>query len=270
VRSLLAAAQNDDIEQLEAIFGLESSEILSSGDQVADRHDREVFVVAMDQGWTLENTDDQTRELIVGHEQWPFPIPIRKDSHGWWFDTQGGKHEVLARRIGRNELAAIGVLRTYVVSQLEYASTGHDGLPAGIYAQHVKSDPGRHNGLYWPVNHPGESASPLSEFAAQAEAEGYSAAPNKTPRPFHGYYYRILTRQGNAAPGSARNYVVNGRMTDGFAMIAYPAEYGNSGIMTFLVGPDGMVYEADLGEDTRRTAAAIEEYDPDSRWYEVE
>ena len=270
VNALLSAAANDNTAELEAIFGSEARDVLSSGDPVADRNQRDVFVVAMNDGWTLERNDAGTTELIIGHEQWPFPIPLVKDRHGWWFDTMAGKDEILARRIGRNELAAIGVLRTYVIAQREYASDGRDGRPAGIYARKVRSDPGRQDGLYWATSNPDEKPSPLGKFAAEAAQEGYGTEPSKGPTPYHGYYFRILTRQGRDAPGGTRSYLVAGEMTDGFAMVAYPAEYGNSGIMSFLVGQDGTVFETDLGEDTLRVAAGITEYNPDGTWYPVE
>jgi hypothetical protein len=270
VESLATAARNGDAAELEAIFGPEAREVLSSGDPVADRKQREVFVVALDQGWTLEKTGGKSRELVVGHEEWPFPIPLAKDRHGWWFDTAAGKEEVLARRIGRNELAAIGVLQTYVTAQYEYAAEGRDGRPAGLFAQKVRSDPGAHNGLYWPADDPADEPSPLSELAAGASAEGYSTEPSKGLTPFHGYFFRILTGQGEDAPGGAGSYVVNGEMTDGFAMLAYPAVYGSSGIMTFIVNQDGVVYETDLGEDTLSAAGAIQEYNPDGSWRRTE
>jgi hypothetical protein len=269
VDALAAAAGNGDSAGLEAIFGPEGREVLSSGDPVADRRQREVFVVALSQGWSLVSTGDNAKELVIGHEQWPFPIPLVKDRRGWWFDTAAGKHEVLARRIGRNELAAIGVLRTYGIAQRKYASEGRDGKPAGIYARKVRSEPGKHDGLFWPMTAPGEKPSPLGDLAAEAAAEGYSGE-SKGPTPFHGYFYRVLTRQGKDAPGGAKSYVVGGDMKEGFAMVAHPAEYGNSGIMTFQVGPDGTIYESDLGEDTAKAAAAITEYSPDSAWHKVE
>lgn len=271
VRELAAAAKDGDINALEAIFGTDGRDVLSSGDPVADRMNRDVFALALDQGWSLRNMDDHTRELIIGHEQWPFPVPLLEDKRGWWFDTDAGREEVLARRIGRNELAAIGVLHTYVLAQREYASQGHDGKPAAIFAQKVRSDTGRHNGLYWPLADPSEPPSPLGEFAAQASAEGYDTEQATTsPRPYHGYFYQILTRQGDAAPAGAKDYIVDGEMTGGYAMIAYPAEYGNSGIMSFIVGPDGVVFESDLGEPTIAVARATSVFNPDGAWSPVQ
>jgi hypothetical protein len=275
VEALAAATRKGDTAEMSAIFGPEGQEILSSGDPVADRMNREVFVVALGEGWKLEDAGKDSggkdsRELIAGDEQWPFPIPLVKEREGWRFDTAAGKQEVLARRIGRNELAAIGVCRTYVLAQKQYASQGHDGKPAGSYAQKVKSEPGRHDGLYWATTRPGDKASPLGEFAATATSEGYSTSSTERVRPFHGYFFRILTQQGKDAPGGARSYVVNGEMKDGFALIAYPAEYGNSGIMTFIVNQDGVVYETDLGKETSKLAGAVTAYNPDETFRRVE
>ncbi len=266
VQALESAADKNDMVQLESIFGPKSHDVLSSGDPVADRNQRQVFSVAMAQGWTLNNKNAYTRELIVGEEKWPFPIPLVKDGRGWWFDTAAGSDEVLARRIGRNELATIGALRIYAGAQREYAAEGHDGLPAGIYAQRIRSDPGKHNGLHWKTVNPDDPDSPLGDFAAAAAAEGYGGQPREGMAPYHGYFFRILTSQGADAPGGARNYIVGGRMTEGFAMLAYPADYANSGIMTFQVGPDGVVYEADLGEETLTIAGAIQDFNPGPGW----
>lgn len=266
VEALGSAAARGDSAALERIFGPSGREVLTSGNAGVDKHQRDVFSLAMRQKWMLENTGPNRRELIVGNEQWPFPIPLVKDSHGWWFDTIDGADEVAARRIGRNELAVIKVCRAYVVAQREYASEGRDGKPAGVYAQKLRSDPGKHNGLHWKANSPDEPKSPLGELAAEAAAEGYAAPQNQEPIPFHGYFFRILTRQGNATPGGAKSYVVNGDMTGGFALLAYPAEYDSSGIMTFIVNQDGHVMEADLGKQTASLAAALHEYNPDARW----
>ena len=266
--ALSDAAARGDAGAMEFILGAEAESVLSSGDPVADARDRAVFVAAMDQGWSTNRIDSRTRELVVGDEQWPFPIPLARDARGWWFDTAAGREEVLARRIGRNELAAIGTLQTYVVAQLEYASVGRDGRPAGVFAQRIRSDAGMHNGLFWPSDR--ANPSPLGELAAQAAAEGYTRSESGAPSPYRGYYFRILTRQGPSAPGGVMDYVVGGDMTGGFAMLAFPADYGNSGIMSFLVGPDGVIYEADLGKDTSTAAAAVQSFDPDDRWSVVQ
>ena len=266
VKALAAAARSGDTDALLAIFGPEGKDVLSSGDPVADRHNREVVSVALDERWTLEKIDSRSREVVIGHERWPFPIPLVKEPYGWRFDTASGKDEVLARRIGRNELAAIDVCRTYVIAQKEYAAVGHDGKPAGLYAQKVRSEPGKEDGLYWAVTTPGGRPSPLGDLAAQATVEGYFASAPAKPRPFRGYFFRILTGQGKDAPGGAKDYVVNGEMKDGFALVAWPAEYGNSGIMTFVVSHEGKIHQRDLGEGTAEAAAAMTSYDPGQEW----
>jgi hypothetical protein len=188
-----------------------------------------------------------------------------KDGGSWRWDTAAGKEEVLARRIGRNELATIQACRAYVRAQRQYAQDPHDGKPAGTYASAFRSDPGKQNGLYWPTAH-GQKRSPLGDLVAEAAAEGTHLATGQEPTPFHGYYFKILTAQGPAAPGGARSYVVGGRMSGGFALVAWPAQYDLTGVMTFLVGPDGTIHEKDLGRETAAQAGALSQYDPDSSW----
>ena len=265
VVALVAAAKSGNMDELLAVFGPGGEDILSSGDEVADRRAREVFLVAMEEGWRLEGEGD-TKTLIVGNEEWPAPFPIVKEQSRWRFDTEAGREEVLYRRIGRNELNVIHICMTYAQAQEEYASKGRDGKPAGIYARKPRSEPGRHDGLYWSFE-PDEEPSPLGELFARATREGYAANEESgKPRPFHGYFFRLLTEQGEAAPGEAKNYIVDGEMTGGFALLAYPAEYGNSGIMTFMINQDGVVYEKDLGEETAQLATEISKYNPDSTW----
>lgn len=268
-KRLAAAVTNKDPAELEAIFGDDARQTLASGDPVADRMNREVVALAMHEQWTLETKDSRTRELVIGNEKWPFPIPLVKDGRGWWFDTAAGKQEIHARRIGRNELATIDTLRTYATAQHEYAAASRDGKPAGAFAQQIRSNPGEHNGLYWPSAGPKDMPSPLGELFAAASAEGYTTESKEGAAPFHGYFFRLLKAQGPAAPGGAKDYVVNGSMTGGFAMIAFPAMYRNSGVMTFLVGPDGVVYQADLGEDTATIAGGTTAYNPDRQWQVV-
>ncbi len=270
VKSFAEAVRTDNVAELEAIFGPDSREALSSGDAVADKMNREVFATVIDQGWTLERLNGSAKELVVGDERWPFPIPLAKDSRGWWFDTAAGLDEVLARRIGRNELATIGALRAYTIAQFEYASNAHDGAPAGAYAQRIRSDPGTQNGLYWPTADASQPPSPLGEFAAAAAQDGYGAQPSSVQSPYRGYFFRVLTKQGPSARGGERNYIEGSRMTGGFAMIAYPAEYGNSGIMSFMVGPDGIILERDLGERTKELAGGIDRFDPTADWRPVD
>ena len=269
VTALESASKANSSADLEALFGSDSLKVISSGDPVADRQQREVLSVALDERWTLESKNATAKELVIGHEHWPLPIPLVKDHRGWWFDTAAGKREVVARRIGRNELWTIGALRSYSLAQREYASVGRDGKQSGVYAQQIRSDPGMHNGLYWATN-AGENPSPFGLFASAAVAEGYGTQSKELQAPFHGYFFRILTQQGPEAPGGPLDYIVGGEMTGGFAMIAFPAEYGNSGIMSFIVGPDGIVREADLGDETPATAAAIMKFNPDSRWQPVD
>jgi hypothetical protein len=192
-----------------------------------------------------------------------------KSAKRWRFDTTAGKEEVLARRIGRNELAVIGICREYVAAQRHYAQQGHDGKPQGLFATTFRSDPGKQNGLYWPAAH-GQPRSPLGDLVAQASKEGRQIGTDRPPpTPFHGYYFKILTAQGAAAPGGTKSYVVNGEMSAGFALVAWPAQYDATGVMTFAVNQDGAVHETDLGAETNTTAAAITTYNPDASWRQV-
>ena len=257
----------NDAAQMEAIFPGALKEF-SSGDPVADKQDRQVIALAMEETWRWVSYGANRKELIIGDEQWPFPVPLVKQGTGWVFDVKAGEEEVLARRVGRNELAAIAICRAYVAIQKEYASQGHDGKDPGIYAQQIRSTPGRQDGLYWEVK-PGEPHSPMGDLAAHAEAAGYKREGPSTD-PFMGYYYRILTSQGSSAPGGAKDYVVNGNMTGGFALLTYPAKYGYSGVMTFVVSQSGVVYQRDLGQDTLKLAADITTYNPDKSWTKVQ
>ncbi len=261
--TLLQALKNNP-DKLQAIFGPSSAKVLSSGDPIQDKHDRELLVVALEQSWRWAPRGANARELVVGHEAWPFPIPLVKKGRGWRFDTAAGEVEVLARRVGRNELRAIQICRAYVLVQGEYALEGHDGKRAGLYAQKVRSEPGRQDGLYWAAK-PGEKPSPLGDLAAQAAAEGYDRQKEPAAA-FHGYFFRILTAQGPAARGGAKSYVVNGEMSGGFALGAYPASYRNSGVLTFIVNQDGVVFEKDLGKETTKLASEMNEYNPDKSW----
>ena len=266
--ALLQALKAEDLGKMQAIFGREGMDAVASGDPVSDRNDREVIAVAMEQSWRWAPRGENAEELIIGDEQWPFPVPLIKTGNAWQFDSEKGEKEVLARRIGANELNTIDICRAYVDMQKEFASQPHDGKPAGLFAQRLKSSPGRQDGLYW-QRKPGERRSPLGDLVAEAAAEGYDQ--NKMgSAPFHGYRFRILTAQGPAAPGGKKSYVVNGDMTGGFALVAYPAKYAFSGVMTFMVGQDGVVYQKDLGEDTAAQALRLAEFDPDNSWMAVE
>jgi hypothetical protein len=261
------AFKKQDMEKIHAIFGREGIEAVASGDQVSDQHDREVIALAMEQSWRWAPHGADGKELIIGDEQWPFPVPLVKSGNGWQFDSKAGKEEVLARRIGGNELGVISLCRDYVRAQKEYASQPHDGKPAGWFAQRFRSSPGRQDGLFWGRQR-WETSSPLDQLVTTAAAEGYD--PNKPDAsPFRGYRFRILTAQGPAAPGGQKSYVVNGNMTGGFGLVAWPAKYAFSGIMTFVVGQDGVVYQKDLGPDTDTQAARLVEYNPDKSWTAV-
>ncbi len=267
VKAFIDALKGHNKKELLAIFGPAVSEI-STGDEVSDRADREWFVKAYEQKESLDKTDDETAILTVGNDEWPFPIPIVRKGQVWFFDTRAGKEEMVNRRIGRNELRVIDNLHAYVGAQREYAGKDRDGDGAYAFAQKILSTPGKKDGLYWKAEE-GEEESPAGPFLAKAAQEGYKAKKGK-PQPFHGYYFRILKGQGSHAPGGAYDYVVNGKMILGFAMAAWPAKYGSSGIMTFIVNQEGVVYQKDLGKKTARAAAAIRKYDPDSTWKKVE
>ena len=266
--ALQQALKSEDIEKMHEIFGRDWIGAAASGDPVADHYDREVIALAMEQSWHWEPLGVHARELVIGDEKWPFPIPLVKTGDGWQFDSKAGVEEVLARRIGGNELRVIDICRAYVGAQREYAGQPRDGKPAGLYAQRVRSTPGRQDGLYW-QRKPGERPSPFGDLVAGAEAGGYDV--NKSAAaPFCGYHFRILTAQGPAAPGGQKSYLVNGAMTGGFALVAYPAKYASSGVMTFVVGPDGVVYQKDLGKDTATAAPLVAEYNPDDSWAAVQ
>ena len=264
MKALADAFQAGDTKGMMAVLGPEGEDIISSGDQVADKNMRELFIKAYQEKVDVVKEKEDRVSIIIGNDHWPFPIPIMKMAEGWMFDTKAGKEEMLNRRIGRNELKTIQVCLAYVEAQREYATTdrGRDGIIQ--YAQKIASDTGRRNGLYWEPAE-GELPSPLGPFTAKAAAEGYRRASDK-PTPYHGYYYKILKGQGKNAPGGAYNYVINGHMVAGFALVAWPAEYGVSGIVTFLVNQNGTVYEKDLGPKTASITKAMTLYNPDRTW----
>ncbi len=225
----------------------------------------EDFIRRYEQMHRVVMEPDQTVTLYIGADNWPMPIPVVKNSNGaWYFDTETGMKEILYRRIGRNENDAIEVLYTLVDAQHDYASETHDGDKTKHYAMKFISTEGKQDGLYWKTSD-NETPSPIGPLLVVASGEGYAMKQGQQA-PFHGYYFRILTRQGPAAKGGARDYVVNGQLTRGFAFVAYPAEYRNSGVMSFIVNQDGVVYEKDLGQDTEKLAAAMSEYNPDKTW----
>jgi hypothetical protein len=265
-RELIRVAKAGKVEELIALFGRDGQELAAGSDPATARKNREVFTVAAAEGWRLVDEGSTRKTLVVGNEGWPFPIPIVKDGTAWRFDTTAGKEEVATRRIGRNELAVIETCRTYVAAQQRYAQQGHDGKPAGLYARSVRSEPGKQNGLYWPVVR-GQQRSPLGDLIAQAAAqERQTGAKAGEPSTFQGYYFKILTEQGSAAPGGAKSYIVNGEMSGGFALVAWPAQYDVTGVMTFIVNRDGIVYQRDLGLETESVAKSMTRYDPDPSW----
>ena len=265
VLAIYNAVKADDQQSLNAILGSNAGQVLHSGDDVADKKMGTDFIRRYDLMHRVVIEPDQTATLYIGAENWPMPIPLVKNSKGvWYFDTESGMKEILFRRIGNNETGAIEVLHTLVDAQREYASAVQDGDKTRHYAAKFVSEEGKHNGLYWKTSD-SETPSPVGPLLVQAAGEGYNVQ-RAHQTPFHGYYFRILTAQGAAAKGGARNYLVNNELTRGFAFVAYPAEYRNSGVMTFIVNQDGVVYEKDLGPDTEKLAAIMSEYNPDKTW----
>jgi len=266
-KAAVAAARKDDVKELTAIFGAQAKEILYSGDAVADKERRGQFLAAYDEKNSLE-TKGEDKILVVGKQDWPFPIPVVKKGQGWVFDTEKGKQEIINRRIGENELFTIQAMLAVVDAQREYAMKDRDKNSLLEYAQKFLSDPGKKNGLYWEAK-AGEPQSPLGPIMSQARSEGYQRQASATPSPYHGYFYRIMTAQGKNAPGGAYSYIVKGTMIGGFAVVAYPAQYDNSGAMTFIVNYEGKVHEKNLGPNTATVAKAMKEYNPDKTWREV-
>jgi hypothetical protein len=265
VNAFLAALKSDNEKELLTIFGEEARDLISSGDPVSDKEDHERFIAKYEQKNAMIEEGEQM-VLIIGEHDWPFPIPLVKKGDQWFFDTQEGKEEILNRRIGKNELDTIQTMLAIVDAQLEYAMEDHDEDGLREYARKFKSDPGKKNGLFWETQE-GEKPSPLGLLVAEARKAGYGEEKSTgDPSPYNGYYYRMLTAQGNHAPGGAFNYMVKEKLIGGFAVIAYPAVYGNSGIMTFMVNHEGVVYEKDLGKDTEKIGDESETFDPDPGW----
>ena len=262
--AFVAAAQNNDEKALLEILGPEGREIVSSGDATEDAEGRARFVGKYQEMHRLLKEPDGSVTLYIGAENWPMPIPLAMKGNLWFFDTEDGKKEILFRRIGRNELSAIRVCEELVAAQKEYYAMQHNE-----YARQMFSDGGRHNGLYWKVSD-GEPQSPIGPLVASAVAEGYVKDEAGPPTPYHGYLFHIVTRQGKDAPGGAQSYIVNAKMTEGFAFVAYPAEYRSSGVMTFIVNQDGIIYQKDLGKKTEALGKTMQEYNPDSTWSPAE
>jgi hypothetical protein len=270
VKALSDAVKGNDTKELLTIFGPEGKELISSGDKVADETGREHFIKAYEEMNKLVSENDTKVILHVGNGDWPFPIPVVKRGEYWLFDTMVGREEILNRRIGRNELNAIQVCLAYVDAQREYILKDRDEDKLLEYAQRFISREGEKNGLYWEAKE-GEERSPLGPLIAKASVEGYTGKrPIGKRNPYHGYYYKILKAQGKNAPGGEYDYMVKGKMIGGFALVAYPDEYGNSGVMTFVVNQDGVVYQSNLGKDTEKIATAMNKFDPDKTWKKVE
>jgi hypothetical protein len=267
-QAMIAATKAGNTDALLQIFGPDGKELIFSGDPVADKNSREHVVQKYEQMHRLVREPDDTVAAYMGAENWPFPIPLVKKGNAWYFDTAAGKQEVLYRRIGRNELDTMDVLNALVDGQKEYSSQAHDGDTTKHYALKIVSDPGKHNGLYWKAA-AGEPQSPIGPLIADAVAAGYTKREGG-PTPFHGYIYRHLDGQGKDAPGGAKSYMVDGKATGGFALLAYPVEYRNSGVMTFIVDQDGIVYQKDLGPETAKIAASMTQYNPDSSWQKAD
>jgi hypothetical protein len=269
VRALVDTVKASDLDALLAFFGPEGRELVDTSDPATGRRNRQVFLAAMAEGWRLEDKGADRKELVLGNEAWPFPMPLVKTAAGWSFDAAAGREEILNRRIGNNELAVIRILQEYVKAQRAYAASGHDGKRAGLYARRFGSSPGKKDGLYWPSRR-GEARSPLGVLVAKASEEGYHRrADQQGPAPFHGYYFRILEAQGKSAAGGASAYVVDGEMSAGFGLIAWPVHYDGSGITTFIVNHQGVVHEKDLGPETSTLVKSIKAYDPDPTWRPV-
>ena len=264
VKAFVDAVRSDDIKQMSIVLGPNSKDIISSGDKIADKDINESFIRLYNEKNRIEMVSDSRAILLAGEKDWPLPIPIVKKGQRWLFDSKGAKEEILNRRIGRNELAVIKVCEAYVDAQQEFALMDSNGDGLFEYAQKFRSTPGKKDGLYWETK-PGEKESPFGDFAARASREGYKATSSK-PAPYHGYFYKILKGQGKNVPGGAYDYIVRGRMIGGFAMIAYPASYGVSGVMTFTVNHDGIVYEKNLGKNTESIAQATKLFNPDKTW----
>lgn len=265
VDALVTAFRREDTAELARLLGSGTDELLDSGDAVADQQDRARFVAAYEAKHSLA-TEGDTATLVVGENDWSLPIPLVKRDGKWTWDGAAGVDELIYRRVGGNELGAIEVMRGFVTAQQAYAAEGRDGDPAGIYALKLISDDGLHNGLYWPTTDD-EPPSPANRFVAAAAEEGYARSEDRVP--YHGYYYRLLYAQGPNANGGARDYFRDGLLTEGFAMVAWPADYGSSGVQTFVVNQDGVVFQKDLGAETATAVETIDTFDPDSSWVAV-
>ena len=263
-QALVTAAQSNDEKAMLDILGPDGKQIVSSGDDTEDAQNRANFAQRYQEMHRLVTEPDGTTTLYIGAENWPTPIPIANKGNLWYFDTEAGKKEILYRRVGKNEMSAIRVCQELVAAEKEYYSAQHNE-----YAEKIFSDEGQHDGLYWKLAE-GGSPSPIGPLVASAVAEGYAKNQNGAPTPYRGYFFHIVTAQGKNAPGGAKSYIVNGKMTDGFAFVAYPAEYRSSGVMTFIVDQDGIVYQKDLGKKTAVVAKTMADYNPNATWQKAE
>ena len=268
INALVEAAQNNDTNAIYSIFGPVGHEMISP-DVVQATEEFKLFVQHLKERAQLVNNSDSHATREIGADGWPFPIPLIKQDGQWHFSTAAGRDEILARRVGRDEMGAIDVCQAYVDAQREYARQDRMGDGVLAYAQFLRSTPGTHDGLFWPVYQPGEDLSPLGPLIAQARVEGYQRTAkmlNDELAPYHGYYFKILTRQGKHAPGGKYDYLINGRMIGGFALVAWPAEWGSTGVMTFMLNQQGKIYQNNLGPKTVKIARAMTAYDPDGSW----
>jgi hypothetical protein len=263
--ALVTAVENNDEKATLELLGPDGKEIVSSGDETEDTHSRAEFVQAYRQMHRLAREPDGTTTLYIGAKNWPTPIPLVHKGHAWYFDTDAGKMEILFRRIGRNEISAIRICRELVTAEEDFRRTQPEG-----YAERILSSAGAHNGLYWPAV-AGDTQSPIGPLVASAVTEGYADNGREIVKtPYRGYYFHVMKGQGTHAPGGEKSYIINGKMTEGFAFVAYPAQYRSSGVMTFIVGADGTVLQKDLGKDTAVVAKAMKQYDPDKTWHQAD
>lgn len=269
VQALITAVRAGDTKRIGRVLGPDAGKLIRSGDPVADRLARERFVAAYEKQFRIEQNGDAKAILLIGEKDWPFPFPLVKQDGRWSFDAKSGAEEILNRRIGRNELSAIQACLAYVDAQREYALTAGNDHGLHQYARKFISTPGKKDGLYWPARE-GEPASPVGPLAAKAQEEGYGKSGKAGYEPYHGYFYRILTEQGGDAPTGAYDYIVRGKMIGGFALVAYPARWGASGVMTFIVNHDGVVYQKNLGGATVAIASKMTSFNPDATWSKVQ
>jgi len=265
VAALIGAVERRDVTALQSLLGPQAAGLISSGDDVADATARDTFLQRYKAYHELVAGSPKDLILLVGEDRWPLPIPIVQQGGRWMLDGRAGVEELLLRRVGANELRTISVMHGFVAAQNDYAASAHDGNSPGVFARRLRSTPGKHDGLYWEVA-PGEALSPAGPLLAAASSEGYNTVTSGSHMPYHGYLYRMLGSQGPAADSGARDYLVDGQSTGGFALLAYPDSYGASGVMTFMVNQDGVIWQRDLGKDTADAAQAIQQFNPDEHW----